>query len=365
MRQTLELDPPAVSDSLPDVPTAPGVIERVRLGHSDVYVTRLMLGCAPLAGMYAPVEDRRAAAVLEASWEEGVRAFDTAPQYGVGLSEERLGAFLADRAVGEAVMSTKVGRLLVDTDDGVQSGVDIFYGAPSRRLVDDYTKDGVRRSIAASLGRLGRDRVDIALIHDPDKYAELALTESYPALEELRDEGVVGAIGVAMNHADILTWLVERTELDCVLIAGCYSLLDVPAADRLFPACEKRGVSVLAAGVYRSGILADPRPGTHLDYATAPSSAVERVNRIRSVCDRYGVPLAAAALQFVLAHPAVTAAVVGAASAREAHENAAHFRSKVPAELFEELAAAGFAPALPPGAYGRTTSPLAARHGQR
>jgi D-threo-aldose 1-dehydrogenase len=302
--------------------------------------------------------------VLEASWEEGVRAFDTAPQYGVGLSEERLGAFLADRAVGEAVVSTKVGRLLVDADEGTQ-GVDLFYGAPSRRLVDDYSKDGVRRSLAASLGRLGRDRVDVALIHDPDKYAELALTESYPALEELRDEGVVGAIGVAMNHADILTWLVERTELDCVLIAGCYSLLDVPAADRLFPACEKRGVSVLAAGVYRSGILADPRPGTHLDYATAPSSAVERVNRIRSVCDRYGVPLAAAALQFVLAHPAVTAAVVGAASAREAHENAAHFRSKVPAELFEELAAAGFAPALPPGAYGRTTSPLAARHGQR
>ena len=353
-----------MSAQSPDVPTAPGGIARVRLGHSDVYVTRLMLGCSPLAGMYAPVEDRRAAAVLEASWDEGVRAFDTAPQYGVGLSEERLGAFLADRAVGEAVVSTKVGRLLVDADDGVQ-GVDLFYGAPSRRLVDDYTKDGVRRSLAASLGRLGRDRVDVALIHDPDKYAELALTESYPALKELRDEGVVGAIGVAMNHADVLTWLVERTDLDCVLIAGCYSLLDVPAADRLFPACEKRGVSVLAAGVYRSGILADPRPGARLDYVPAPSPIVEHVNRIRSICDRHGVPLAAAALQFVLAHPAVTAAVVGAASAEEAHENAAHFRSKVPEELFEELAAAGLTPALPPGASHRTTSPSAARHRQR
>ena len=201
MRQTRELDPPAMSDSLPDIPVGPGDMERVRLGHSDIYVTRLMLGCAPLAGMYAPVEDRRAAAVLEASWDEGVRAFDTAPQYGVGLSEERLGAFLSDRAVGEAVISTKVGHLLVDADDGVQSG-DLFYGAPSRRLVDDYTKDGVRRSMAASLERLGRDRVDIALIHDPDKYAELALTEAYPALKELREEGVVGAIGVAMNHAE-------------------------------------------------------------------------------------------------------------------------------------------------------------------
>jgi D-threo-aldose 1-dehydrogenase len=353
-----------MNEKLPDVPTVPGGIERVRLGRSDVYVTRLMLGCAPLAGMYAPVDDMRAEAVLEASWDEGVRAFDTAPQYGVGLSEERLGAFLADRTVGDAVVSTKVGHLLVDADDdGVQGG-DLFYGAPSRRLVDDYTKDGVRRSMAASLERLGRDRVDVALIHDPDKYAELALTESYPALEELRNEGLVGAIGVAMNHVEVLTWLVERTELDCVLIAGCYSLLDVPAADRLFPACEKRGVSVLAAGVYRSGILADPRPGAHLDYVPAPSPVVEQVNRIRSVCDRHGVPLAAAALQFVLAHPAVTAAVVGAASAQEAHENAAHFRFAVPGELFEELAGAGLTPALPPGASHRTISPPAARDGQ-
>ncbi len=363
MRQTLEFDPPAMSDILRDIPTAPGGIERVRLGRSDVYVTRLMLGCAPLAGMYAPVDDKRAEAVLEASWDEGVRAFDTAPQYGVGLSEERLGAFLADRAVSEAVISTKVGRLLVEADDGVPSG-GLFYGAPSRRLVDDYTRDGVRRSMAASLERLGRDRADIALIHDPDKYAELALTESYPALEELRAEGVIGAIGVAMNHPEVLTWLVERTELDCVLIAGCYSLLGVPAADRLFPACEKRGVSVLAAGVYRSGILADPRPGAHLDYAPAPSSVVEQVNRIRSICDRYGVPLATAALQFVLAHPAVTATVVGAASAQEAHENAAHFRSTVPEELFEELAGAGLAPALPPGASDRPTSQPAAREAQ-
>jgi len=313
--------------------------------------------------MYAPVDDKRAEAVLEASWDEGVRAFDTAPQYGVGLSEERLGAFLADRAVSEAVISTKVGHLLVEADDGVPSG-GLFYGAPSRRLVDDYTRDGVRRSMAASLERLGRDRADIALIHDPDKYAELALTEAYPALKELRDDGVVGAIGVAMNHVDVLTWLVERTELDCVLIAGCYSLLDVPAADQLFPACEKRGVSVLAAGVYRSGILADPRPGAHLDYVPAPSPVVEQVDRIRSVCDRHGVPLAAAALQFVLAHPAVTAAVVGAASAQEAHENAAHLRSTVPEELFEELAGAGLAPALPPGASHRPTSQPAAREGQ-
>jgi D-threo-aldose 1-dehydrogenase len=356
--QAVEFDPPPMNEKLTDEPAPPGAMERVRLGCSDVYVTRLILGCAPLAGMYAPVDDRRAEAVLEASWDEGVRAFDTAPQYGVGLSEERLGAFLAGRALGDAVVSTKVGHLLVDADDGVQG--DLFYGTPNRKLVDDYTKDGVRRSMAASLERLGRDRVDLALIHDPDNYAELALTESYPALEELRNEGVVGAIGVAMNHPEVLTWLVERTELDCVLIAGRYSLLDVPAGERLFPACEKRGVSVLAAGVYRSGILADPRPGAHLDYVAAPGPVVEQVNRIGSVCDRYGVPLAAAALQFVLAHPAVTAVVVGAASAQEAHENAAHFRFAVPDELFEELAGAGLTPALPQDASHRTTAKPAA-----
>ena len=315
-----------------------GVIERVRLGRSDVHVTRLMLGCAPLAGMYAPVKAQQAQAVLEASWDEGIRAFDTAPRYGAGLSEERLGAFLAGQSSAEAVVSTKVGRLLVDTDD--EPGEGLFYEVPGRIAVEDYSKDGVRRSLEESLERLGRDHVDVGLIHDPDNSVELALTESYPALHELRDQGVIGAIGAAMNHSEMLTWLVERADFDCVLVAGCYSLLDIPAAERLFPACEERGVAVLAAGVYRSGILADPRLGAHLDYVTAPPSVVERVDRIRAVCNRYGVPLAAAALQFVVAHPAVTAVVVGAASAQEAHANASHFGSVVPDELFDELALA-------------------------
>ncbi len=333
-----------------------GLIERVQLGRSDVRVTRLMLGCAPLAGMYAPVEERQALEVLEASWAEGVRAFDTAPRYGAGLSEERLGAFLANRPTTEAVVSTKVGRLLVDTDVEVE-GADIFYGVPRLKLMDDYTKDGVRRSVEASLARLGRDHIDVALIHDPDNFGHLALTESYPALQELRDQGVIGAIGVGMNQAEMLTWFVEREDFDCVLVAGSYSLLDVPATERLFPSCQERGVAVLAAGVYRSGILADPRPGSHLDYVTAPTSVVERVSRIRSVCDRYGVPLAAAALQFVLAHPAVTAVVVGAASAQEAHENAANFRTEVPRELFDELAFEGLSPPVAEAAAPGTAPP--------
>jgi len=160
-----------------------------------------------------------------------------------------------------------------------------------------------------------------------------------------------------MNDAEMLTWLVERADLDCVLVAGRYSLLDIPAAKRLFPACQERGVAVLAAGVYRSGILADPRPGTHLDYVTAPTSVLERVTRIRSVCDRYGVPLAAAALQFVLAHPAVTAVVVGAASAQEARENAANFRSEVPRELFDELAFEGLSHPVAEGAAPEAAPP--------
>ena len=302
-----------------------------------------------MGGMYAAVGAEQARAALQAAWDEGVRAFDTAPRYGAGLSERRLGAFLAERPGAEAVVSTKVGFIPIGSDYevGDEGG---YYATPGPKLVPDFTGDGALRCVEASLERLGRDHIDVALIHDPVEHREAALDGAYPVLHELRAQGVVRAIGVGMVQADMLAWFVERADLDCVLVAGCYSLLGTPAAELLFPACEDRGVAVLAAGVYKSGILADPRPGAQLDYEPAPTSVLERVNRIRGVCERYGVPLAAAALQFVLAHPAVTAIVVGAATAREAHENAAHFRSAVPRELFDELATAGLAAPLPHGA---------------
>jgi len=320
-------------------------LARVAVGRSGVEVTRLVLGSAPLGGLYAAVSDERAQDTLEAAWRGGVRAYDTAPHYGVGLAEERIGRFLAGVPAGEATISSKVGRLLVDTEEDVE-GVDEFYGTPRRRRVRDDSRDGVRRSVSESLRRLGIERLDIAFIHDPEGYERQALDEAYPALEELRAEGVVRAIGVGTKSADVASWFVERAELDCVMIAGSCSLLGVEATEQLFPACVRRGVTVLAAGVYKSGVLADPRPGAHVDYAPAPATVLARVASIRTVCERHGVRLPAAALQYVLRHEEVGAVVVGAANAREVGENLEYLDAEVPDELFGELAHLGLTPAL-------------------
>ena len=298
----------------------------------------LVFGGAPIGGLYAPVSDAAAADTLAAAWQAGIRAFDTAPHYGVGLSERRLGDFLAGRPRAEFAVSTKVGRRLVPAP-GPVDGADGFYGTPALSRVRDYSGDGVRASLEDSLRRLRLDRVDIALIHDPDDFMTEALDSAYPALAALRAAGVVGAIGAGMNSAAPLAWLVSRADLDCVLVAGRYSLLDTSAAAELLPLCADRGVRVLAGGVFNSGILADPRDGAHYDYAPAPPALLARARRIRDVCAGYGVPVAAAALQFTLRHPAVTAAVVGARSAAEIAADAAYLALDIPAELFTDLAA--------------------------
>ena len=313
-------------------------IERVALGRTDLEITRMVLGCAPFGGLFAAVDANTAACALAAAWDAGVRTFDTAPHYGVGSSEERLGAFLAGKARSEFVVTTKVGRLLVPTDDDVE-GVDGFFGTPRRRRVRDYSRDGVRRSIEQSCERLGLDRVDIGLIHDPDDHWEVAIDEAYPALEGLRSEGTLAAIGVGMNQTQMLERFVAETDIDCILVAGRYSLLDGSAAERLFPACRERGVAVLAGGVYKSGVLADPRPRATFDYRPAPADILARVEQIAGVCARRNVALPAAALHYVLAHPAVTAVVVGARSAQETRQNAEHLGAVVPRELYDELAA--------------------------
>lgn len=323
-----------------------GAIEQVSIGETQLQVSRMILGCASIGGLFSAVDEETVAGGLEAAWEVGIRTFDTAPHYGVGLSEERLGAFLSSKERSQFVVSTKVGRLLVPTDQDVD-GVEGFYGTPQRTRVRDYSRDGVRRSIEASCERLGLDRVDIALIHDPDDYWEAAVGEAYPALDELRREGTVTAIGAGMNQAAMLERFVLETDMDCILPAGCYSLIEQSAAERLFPACRRRGVAVLAAGVYESGILANPKPGAHFRYQQAPPELLARVARIAEVCARHDVPLAAAALHYVLAHPDVTAVMIGARSSQRVRENAAYLDWRVPAELFEELAAEGLT--APPG----------------
>jgi D-threo-aldose 1-dehydrogenase len=282
------------------------------------------------------MDDGTADAIIAGAWEAGIRSFDTAPHYGVGLSESRLGRFLAMQPREEFVLSTKVGRLLVPTEDDVD-GVEGFYGTPRLSRVRDYSYRGVYASLESSLGRLGLDRVDIALIHDPHDYFGQAMEGAYPALAEMRKVGTVRAIGVGMDQAEMLTRFVDEADFDCVLVAGQYSLLDQRAAEMLLPSCQRRGVAVLAASVFNSGVLADPRPDATFDYVRVTPENLARIRRLQAICQRFGSNLGAAAIQFPLRHPAVTGVVVGNKSLREMSENLANLDLELPDALFEEL----------------------------
>ena len=298
----------------------------------------LVFGGAPIGGLYASVSDEAAAATLQAAWDAGIRVFDTAPHYGVGLSEQRIGDFLAGRPRAGFVVSTKVGRRLVPaTGPGFADGADEFYGTPARGRVRDYSAGGALRSLEDSLRRLGLDRADIVLIHDPDEHMAEALDGAYPALDAARAGGTVGAIGVGVNSASLAEWFVARCDLDYVLVAGRYTLLDDSAARSLFPLCLSRGVAVLAAGVFNSGVLADPADGARYDYAPAAPGILAHARRIAEVCGRYDIPVAAAALRHVLRHPAVTAAVVGARSADEIRTDAGYLGLPIPDALWADL----------------------------
>jgi D-threo-aldose 1-dehydrogenase len=299
----------------------------------------LVFGGAPIGGLYAPVSDEGAFATLQAAWDAGIRAFDTAPHYGVGLSEQRIGDFLAGRPRAEFVVSTKVGRRLVPAaGPGFADGADGFYGTPALGRVRDYSADGARRSLEDSLRRLRLDRVDIALIHDPDEHVAEALDGAYPALAGMRADGTVAAIGVGVNSAPVAEWFVSRCDLDCVLVAGRYTLLDDSAGRSLFPLCRSRGVAVLAGGVFNGGILADPGDGARYDYALAAPGLLARVRRMAEVCAGYGVPVAAAALRHVLRHPAVTAAVIGVRTPGEIRADAGYLGLPIPDALWADLA---------------------------
>jgi D-threo-aldose 1-dehydrogenase len=289
---------------------------------------RLGLGTAPIGGLYEAVEDETARAVVDRAWDAGMRYFDTAPRYGAGLAERRLGSALSGRPRDEFVVSTKVGRLL-------RPGSSEWGGAPA--LVDyfDFSRDAALRSLEESLGRLGLDRVDIAFVHDPDDHFDEALAGSFRALVGLRDEGVVRAIGVGANQPAVLCRFAREADPDCFLVAGRFTALDRTAEAELLPLCEERGIAVIAGGVFNSGVMAG---GTTFDYEAAPPEIVARVEGLRELCGRHGVPLPAAAVQFPLRHPAVPTVLVGCRTPDEVAEDVRLAGLGLPDDLWAELA---------------------------
>jgi D-threo-aldose 1-dehydrogenase len=329
-----------------DVPT-------VALGRGGLRVSALALGTAPLGNLYAPVAEEDAAATVGSALEAGLTYVDTAPHYGLGLAERRLGRLLAGVPRDRFVVSTKVGRLVRPLAPGETADPEGFADSPPARRVWDLSGDGVRRSLEESLERLGLDRVDILLLHDPDDHEREAYEQALPALIGLRDQGVVTAIGAGMNQAEMLTRFVRDLDIDVVLVAGRYSLLDQRALAELLPTCAARGTAVVVGGVFNSGLLADPRPGATFDYAPAPPELVDRAARLAEVCARHGTPLRAAALAFPFGHPAVTSVLVGARSAAEVQDAVACFEWPVPGELWADLVATGLLPAEVPNPAGQ------------
>jgi D-threo-aldose 1-dehydrogenase len=291
-----------------------------------VQLPPLGLGGGPLGNYLMPITDEQARAVVDAAWERGIRYFDTAPLYGYGRSERRLGAALRDRPRDAYVVSTKVGRLV--RPGPPESG--IFAVPPTHRCEWDFSRDGVLRSLEESLARLGLDRVDLLFIHDPDRHWRQAVGEAFPALAELRAQGVVGAIGVGMNQAGMLAQFVRHADPDVLVVANTCTLLRRSALAELLPLCRSRGVAAIAASVFQGGLL-----------ATEPAAgAPEEVARIGKICARHGVPVATAAMRFPLRQPAVGTVLVGAHTPGQVRANLAAFARDVPDELWAEIDAA-------------------------
>ncbi len=305
---------------MPTLPTT-------EFGRTGLRVTRLGLGTAPLGNLYATLSEAQAVATVERALQAGINYLDTAPLYGAGQSERRLGQALVGVPRDSFVLSTKVGRLV----------------QPDGQVVFNWTADGIRRSLDESLTRLGLDRVDIALMHDPDDHYREALDVAYPVLADLRGQGVIRAVGAGMNQWQMLADFARNADVDGFLLAGRYTLLEQTALDEFLPLCQQKGISIIIGGVYNSGILATgPLPGAKFQYADAPAPIMERVERIQAVCERHDVPLRIAALRFPEAHPAVATTLFGAVSPQEVEDNLAAYATPIPAALWDDLKAEGW-----------------------
>lgn len=309
----------------------------------------LAYGAANVGNLHRALSDAEAQAVLAAAWDAGIRSFDTAPHYGLGLSERRLGAFLRDKPREQFTVSTKVGRLLRPNPAG-DGGLDLdnsFHVPTDERRVWDFSAAGIVASLDDSLERLGLDCVDALYLHDPEKHdLGQALTEALPALEGLRAEGRVDRIGVGSMDADALAAAVRGAALDEIMVAGRYTLLEQPASAEVLPACRERGTTIVAASVFNSGLLASDTPSrdARYEYGGVPDAVWERLERILDVCRTHGVSLPVAALAFVAREPLVTTVVIGGSRPTQLQQNAESWRQVVPERFWDDLARARLIP---------------------
>jgi D-threo-aldose 1-dehydrogenase len=325
---------------------------RTQAGRT-LYFTELGMGTAPLGNMGRVLDEATAQAALQAAWDVGCRYIDTAPFYGLGLSETRINHFLRSRPRDDYILSTKVGRRLAVCPPEERSASNQFLDVPSRRVVFDYSYDGVMRSMEDSFERLGVDRIDILFCHDVDVFTHGSKEASdarirefmeggYHALHKLREQGAVAAIGAGVNNWEVCETLARAGDFDLFLLAGRYTLLEQDALVTFLPLCVERGIGIVLGGPYNSGILArGPVPGATYNYTPAPQDILDRVARIEQVCAGHGVRLIEAALRFPLAHPAVVSVIPGGQTAGEVESNAEVLRAKIPPALWADLKSQG------------------------
>ena len=316
----------------------------LRAAATAVPFGALSYGAANVGNLFRALTDEDAHAVLDAAWEAGIRSFDTAPHYGLGLSERRLGAFLRTKPRDEFVLSTKVGRLLRPNPEGAGE-LDLahdFHVPADLRREWDLSSDGIRRSLDESLERLGLDRVDVLYLHDPERASlRQGLDSAVPALAGLRDEGTVSAVGVGSMSTEALVASAETGAVDLLMVAGRYTLAEQPAAHDVFPACERNGVGVVVASIFNSGLLAKETPSRdgRYEYGAVPDDVFERVSAIAAACAAFDVTLPQVALHFVARHPLVRTVVVGASRPDQIRQNAERMAVPVPDALWHRLVA--------------------------
>ncbi len=334
-----------------------------RLGRTSLSVSEIGFGAAPIGNLFAKMSDAEAEATLQAAWDAGLRYFDTAPLYGFGLSEERLGRFLRTKPRKDFVVSSKVGRIL-KPNTGWHEQREFFIEAGLFEPVFDYSYDGIMRSFEDSLERLGLDRIDILLMHDVGaathgaahrETMRIAMEGGYRAMDALRREEQVQAIGIGANEWQVCAEAMERGSWDMFLLAGRYTLLEQEPLQSFFPLCEKAGAGIVIGGPFNSGILATGAvDGAHFDYGAAPEDVLARVRRIDAVCRAHGVPLPAAALQFPLAHPLVASVIPGVAGRAQLDSALDYARRSIPSALWSDLKREGLLPANAPLPEGRS-----------